>query len=83
VVGGSPSDAEEEAARTAIVALWNEARADAAQRSGLSPWVVLARAESTKRGALVGRGRPNAWRLSGRLRAIKADPTQTGRGDAK
>jgi hypothetical protein len=74
---------EEQAAREAIVELWKQSRAEAARRAAPSAWTVLARAESTKRGALVGRGHPNAWRLSGRLRSIQPTPTQTGRGDAK
>jgi hypothetical protein len=83
VVGGSPTDEEEQAAREAIVQLWREARAVDARGAVASGWMVAARAEATKRGALIGRRHPQGWRLSGRLRAMQATPTQTGRGDAK
>jgi len=81
IVAGSPTDEEEQAARAAIIQLWREARAKASAVP--SGWRAAARAESTKRGALIGRGHPQGWRLSGRLRAMQATPTQTGRGDAK
>ncbi|MGZ4104165.1 MAG: hypothetical protein ACXVQY_08240 [Actinomycetota bacterium] len=83
VVAGSPAPEHEEAARAAILELWRTDRAAAARHASVSAWVLAARSESTKRGALAGRGHPMAWRLSGRLRAMQATPTQSGRGDAK
>lgn len=83
VLSGSASPDEEEAARAAVVELWKADRARAARTSAVSPWVLAARSESTKRGALAGRSHPMGWRLSGRLRAMQATPTQSGRGDAK
>ena len=83
VVGGSPTEEEEQAASEAIVQLWREARAEAARATPASGWMVAARAEATGRGTSIDRRDPNGWRLSGRLRAMQATPTQTGRGDAK
>jgi hypothetical protein len=82
VRSGSPTVDEEEAVRSAILQLWQDARAKAAAASGLSPWVLAARAESTLRDATAVRG-ARAWRLSGRIATSPMTTNQTGRGDAK
>jgi len=82
VVAGSPTEQEEAAVRSAIVRLWQDARAKAARASGPSPWVLAARAEGTGRGSTALRG-ARAWRLSGRIGAPPVTLTQIGRGDAK
>jgi hypothetical protein len=82
VRGGSPTADEEEAVRSAILQLWQDARAQAAAASGPSPWVLAARAEATQRDATAVRG-ARAWRLSGRIAAAPVTTNQIGRGDAK
>jgi hypothetical protein len=82
VRGGSPTADEEEAVRSAIFQLWQDARARAAAASGPSPWVLAARAEATQREVTAVRG-ARAWRLSGRIAATPVTTNQTGRGDTK
>jgi hypothetical protein len=82
VRAGSPTQEEEQAVRSAIYQLWQEARAKAAAASGPSPWVLAARAESTLRDTTALRG-AGAWRLSGRIATNPMTANQTGRGDAK
>jgi hypothetical protein len=82
IMAGSPTPDEERAVGAALEQVWHAERAASARASGLSPWVLAARAEATKRGRRVLRS-ARAWRLSGRVTARPETSTQTGRGDSK
>lgn len=82
IVGGSPTAAEEEAVRAAILKIWRDDIAEARRSSGESAWVVAARSTGA-RTRVHDVASDHAWTLSLRFDAGPVSARRTGRGDSK
>ena len=83
VTRGTPTPAEDQAARAAILELWRTDVADAVRARGASPWVLAGRARATRRGPEAVRARTgDGWRLAGHL-GPSVSHFGIGRGDAR
>lgn len=84
VTGSSPSPEDERAIREAILRLWREDQARAAQKAPANPWTLAGRIEAAQGGTGPLRVRipGQAWRLSGRLSPAESH-IAIGRGDAR
>jgi len=84
IVRGNPTPEEEVAIREAILRIWREEQAEAARASGRSPWVIVARAESTSAAPGDFRRDGGAWRGGLRIAGLGlVSVRRTGRGDSK